>query len=103
MDSQNINRIVYFKYNFKTKKIEYYNYIIAEIEHYHSDAFFARAFKDGDSWKILNSNQLDSAVLYKNRRYLKYFLKENFSQLFKEIDCFDWIIENKNIIRKLLK
>lgn len=99
MDTQTI----YFKYNFKTKQIEFFNYIIAESEYYYSDAFFAKAFKEGDTWKILNSNQLDSAILYKNRKYLNYFLKEKFYQLFKEIDCFDWIIENKNIIRKLLK
>jgi len=100
-----MDNFFYFNYDLKTKileKITYNNFNINE-DFYKENYFFICTFKEDNIFKILNSPQLDDAILNKRKKYLKYFLNESFNQLYKEVDCFDWIQENKNIVRRLMK
>jgi len=90
----------YFIYNFKTHTFE----IISIDENYKKDYYFHNSmFGTMTGNKIIQSSQLDTALFYKKRNYLRNFIRADFYQLFSILDCFDWIQEQKNIIRRLLK
>ena len=99
------NDFFYFLYNIESKSFEIVkiNYSELNKDFYFNNSFFGCAYQVEGETKILNSPQLDTALFYKDRQYLKRFIKADFDKLYQHVNCFDWIQENKNIVRRHLK
>ncbi len=100
-----MDKFIYFIFNFNTKNFEILELSEFELKKtfYYFNSFFGCAYEKNNNLYILNSSQLDTALFYKDKKYLKNFIRADFNNLYNYINCFDWIQENKNIVRRLLK